>query len=389
MDILTKEQLRELLINGRAPCLSFYLPTHRGGGQEDPVRWKNLLALTRERLADRGLRAPQARDLLQPAAALLEDPVFWRNQSDGLAFFLAPGQVRRLRLPVAFPERLVVADHFHVKPLLPLLGENGRFLVLALSQKGVRLFQGTQYGVQEIDLGTAPASLAGVFLPHDAEKPFTFQGRRAGEGPGPTAGIFHGHGVGLVEAKNELLHYFQKLDRALHPLLRGERAPLVLAGVDYLLPLYHQANTYPHLLEAGIEGRPDGLSCQQLHDRAWALVRPHIHEARRKAAALYGRLAGTGRTSANWEEAVHVACRGEVEALFVAVDRECWGTVDAATGQVVVHEQPEPGDEDLLNLAAVHTLSCGGLVYATRAEEVPGGGPAAAIFWLPVAMRAQ
>jgi hypothetical protein len=30
----------------------------------------------------------------------------------------------------------------------------------------------------------------------------------------------------------------------------------VLAGVEYLLPIYREANTYPHLLAEGIHGNP-------------------------------------------------------------------------------------------------------------------------------------
>jgi len=45
-----------------------------------------------------------------------------------------------------------------------------------------------------------------------------------------------------------------------------------------------------------------------------------------------------------------------------------------------VHETEEPGDEDLLDVAAIQTVLNSGTVYAVKAEEVPGGGPAAALF---------
>lgn len=34
--------------------------------------------------------------------------------------------------------------------------------------------------------------------------------------------------------------------------------PLVLAGVEYLLPIYRRANTYPYLLDGGVTGNPEG-----------------------------------------------------------------------------------------------------------------------------------
>jgi hypothetical protein len=389
MDLFTRDDLEALLPQGQGACVSLYLPTHRGGAEEDPIRWRGHVREAERQLLAAGLRTPAGRDLLAPARRLGEDGLFWKNQCDGLAAFLAPDFLRLYRLPVRFADLVVVGTRFHVKPLLPLVGGNDRFYVLALSQHAVRLLQGTRHGTSAVDLRGAPHSLAEALLAHEAREPFTFHGRRAGEGAGSWAGIFHGHGVGIDEAKGELLHYFQKIDRALHPLLCGERAPLVLAAVDYLMPIYRLANTYPHLLDRGIEGNPDRLTSRELHDRAWAVVAPHLHEASKKAAARYDYLAGTGRTAGGLEEVVRAACGGGVEVLFVALDRECWGLVDLTTDQVEVHGRAEPGDEDLLNLAALHTLSSGGTVYALPREDVPGGDAAAAIVRLSLARPAQ
>jgi hypothetical protein len=47
----------------------------------------------------------------------------------------------------------------------------------------------------------------------------------------------------------------------------------------------------------------------------------------------------------------------------------------------------EPGDEDLLNFAAIHVLLHAGTVYVVRSDEVPGRRPVAAVYWLPLAKR--
>ena len=46
---------------------------------------------------------------------------------------------------------------------------------------------------------------------------------------------------------------------------------------------------------------------------------------------------------------------------------------------MTLHEQPRPGDEDLLDFAAVQSLLNGGTVYAVAADEVPGDGNLAAL----------
>jgi len=45
-----------------------------------------------------------------------------------------------------------------------------------------------------------------------------------------------------------------------------------------------------------------------------------------------------------------------------------------------LHEEAKPGDEDLLDLAAVQTLLNGGTVYAVELEKVPDGASLAAVF---------
>lgn len=388
MDLFTQEDLRALLAERAAPCLSLFLPTHRGGAEADPIRWRGLLKEAEERLTAAGMRSPDAGEFLKSARLLTDDVLFWKNQGDGLAFFLAPHFVRAYRLPLRFDGLVMVAERFQVTPLLPLLTDNGRFFALALSQNAVRLLHGTHYSVTEIDLQGVPRNLAEALLTHDRDEVLTFHTRPAG-GIGSWGAIFHGHGVGIDDKKDDLLLYFQRIDRGLHAVLREEHAPLVLAAVDYLHPLYRQASTYPHLLEQGLDGNPDRLSARELHDRAWILVQPLFQERRERAAAQYRQLAGTGRTAGAAAEVVPAAYQGQVETLFVARGRQRWGRFDPATQKVEEHEHVEPGDEDLLNFAAVHVLRHGGTVYAPEPEQVPGGGLMVAVFRLPLAKHGK
>jgi hypothetical protein len=396
MDLFTRDDLKTLLAECPAPCVSLFLSTHRGGSEADPIGWRKHLAEAEERLIQSGWRAADAKEWLAPGRHFLDDVTFWKNQSDGLAVFLAPppaasegggkgeGFLRLFRLPLAFTDAVVVGNRFAIIPVLPLLNGNGRFFVLALSQHAVRLLQGTHYSVSEVDLMGVPRSLAEAFLTQEGKEPFTFHGRRAGAGLGSWAGIFHGHGVGIDEPKEDLLHYFQKIDRGLHAVFHEEQAPLVLAAVDYLQPIYRQANTYAHLLDRGIDGNPDRLSSRELHDRAWPLVKPLFEAAQQRAATQYRQLSGTGRTSGTLEAVVAAAYEGQVETLFVARGRPVWGIFDPGAGRLEQHEKPLAGDVDLVDLAAAHTLTHGRTVYAVEPDQVPSGTMVAALFHLPL-----
>ncbi len=382
MDLFTRADLRALLAEHERPCVSLFLPTHHGGAEENPIRFRNLLGQAQERLVAHGLRPPAAGEFLAPLRSLLEDVAFWRNQSDGLAVFLAGDFQRVYRLPWAFPEQLEVGGLFLVAPLIPLLTGDGRFYVLALSRNGARLFQGSRFTVSPVDLKGVPHNLAEALRTHDRDEVLTFHGR-------PTSGgtwgaIFGGHGVGIDDKKDDLLHYFKEIDRGLHEVLREEQAPLVLASVDYFRPIYQEASTYPHLLAEGVDGVPDRLSDKELHDRAWAVVRPHFQSALRRAIDVYHQADAAGRATADVTRVIPAAYRGEVETAFVAMGKHLWGVVDVGTGEVTLHEQQQPGDEDLLNFTAIHALRHGDTVYALRPEEMPAGEYLAAIYHLPL-----
>jgi len=370
---------------GQGRCVSIFMPTHRVGPetQQDPIRLKNLLAQAEERLLAAGLRTPEARQLLAPAHALLSDGLFWRYQSDGLAVFLTQDTFRYHRLPFDFDELVVVADRFHLKPLLSVLGSDERFYVLALSQNEVRLLEGTRFSVSEVDLEDVPPSLAEALRHDDPERQLQFHTRtRTPAGQARRPAIFHGHGVGVNDVKPNILRYFRQIDDGLRDVLRGEQAPLIPAGVDYLLPLYKEANTYPHLVDEGIIGNPEALSAKELHERAWAIVQPLFHQAQEEAATRYKQLADSDsdRVSHDLTAIVPAAYHGRVETLFVTVGLQKWGAFDAALNRIELREQAQPGNEDLLDFAAVQTLINGGTVYAVAPDRMPDSVLIAAIF---------
>ena len=143
-----------------------------------------------------------------------------------------------------------------------------------------------------------PESLAEVLKYDQHEK--QLQSHTTGRG----SAIFHGQGLGKDDAKVNILRYFQQVDHGLHELLREERVPLVIAAVDYLHPIYREANTYAHLLEEAIEGNPDELNTEELQERAWAIVQPYFERDRGGALEQYGEAVSKGLATNDVRQAV-------------------------------------------------------------------------------------
>ena len=380
MDTITIKELKTLLAQYPGWHVSLFMPTHRRGREteQDPIRFRNVLREVEKRLLDKGLRSPEVQEILKPAQRLVQEPGFWRHQSDGLAVFLAPEEFHYYRLPLPFQELVVISDRFHRKPLLPFFASDGHFYILALSQNQIRLLEGTRYTVDEIDLESMPTSMAEALQYEHFDKQLQSHSG-ASSGTGSRMAMFHGHDIG-DEAKDRILRWFHVIDGELPNLLTSRQSPVVLAGVEYLFPLYKEANSYPHLLEEGVPGNPEELTPEELHAQAWPLVQPTFMRARDKAAAQYRQLVGTGQATADVKEAVLAAHHGQVDTLFVAVGVQVWGHFDPGTDTVHMHQDPEPGDEDLLDLAAIQSTLNGGTVYAVEPEQMPDHAPLAAVF---------
>jgi len=381
MDLLSKEELKRLIQKKDTPCISIYMPTYptSPGAKQNPIRFKNLIREAEERLKMSGLRGSEAGRLLKPAKMLLKDGIFWQHQGNGLATFISSEFFHHYCLPVAFKELLVVTDRFHIKPLLHFFSNDGRFFILALSQNEVRLFHATRHIINEIQLKGIPGSLAEALQYDDPERQLQFHTRTPGTS-GERAAIFHGHGVGIDDAKDNILRYFYQIDHGLHDLLKEEQAPVVLAGVEYLFPIYKEANAFLNLMEDGITGNPEGLRPEELHRQAWEIVKPYFLKAQEKAIEQYRQFSGSERISQDLKEIVQAAHDGRIDLLFVAVGIQKWGTFDPDRLTIRLHQEAEPGDEDLLDLAAIHTLLNGGTVFAVEPEKVPDQAPLAGLF---------
>ncbi|MCJ7695681.1 MAG: hypothetical protein MUO40_09675, partial [Anaerolineaceae bacterium] len=378
-------ELEQLMRKEQQWCVSIYLPTHRTGvdAQQDPIRLKNLLGKAEKDLSDRGMGRRDVQKILEPASVLLKDFDFWQHQSDGLAIFLSSNGIHRYRLPLDLEEFVTVMDRFYIKPLLPLFTGDGQFYILTLSQNEVRLLLGTRYSVSQIDIGQVGGSLAEAIpsTNHQMSLQLHSSGSIGGMS-GAGSATFHGQGGGSDESdKNELLRYFRLVSDGLTEFVQGDRVPLVLAGVEFLLPIYKEANTYPNLIDTTITGNPDFLSADELHKIAWDIVGPRFQTAREETVALYQQLAGQAseQVADTLKKIVPAAFNGRIETLFIAAGVQHWGIFNPDTNEIDLHDQMEYGDESLLDLAAVQTYLKGGTVYVIEPEMVPGGTSTAAV----------
>lgn len=380
--VISREEIQDLVQVSSRPCVSIYMPTVRAGTQtqQNPIRLKNLLRRVSDRLAETGRRETEVAQLLTPLREITDDLAFWQRQNEGLAVFFAPGFLRTVKLPTRVDELALVENRFHLKPLFSLLSGDGQFYILALSLKHIRLIAASRHNTRELEIQDVPKSFEeamGRLTRQYSQFQAGTSSRTVSRMP-----LFHGHGTGEDDLKAEIVEFFNRADKALLKHMDRD-CPVVLAGVEYLLPRYKETTEHPKVLDEGLTGNAEGLSAEELRDAAWEIVEPVFLEDRRRAAERYGDLLGAGRSSSRYEEVLPAAHDGRVDTLFVARGVRLWGTYDPKSREIRLQEDQTGqlnGGEDLLDLAAVQTFLNGGQVYAVPQQEVPDGHAMAAVF---------
>ncbi len=380
MTLISKTELQSLIAARRSPCISIYLPTHEAGREtrQDPIRLKNQLSEVEAQLSQKDFgdfSKADAQQLLKPAYDLLEDTEFWRHQNIGLALFLAPDEFRCYRVPSKFDPLTVVEARFYTKPLLPLVTDDSQFYILAASQNKVALYQATRDSVQSVDLGNTPLSLEEALRYDDAEA--SLQSHPSNRGGGKI--IFHGQGGGKDTQNSDILRFFHLVSDGVENVLAKETIPLVFIGVDFLFPIYKQANRYPHLMPEAIDFQPDQLSPEEIRDRALTTLEPYFSASRKEALEAYGRLQDKGQATDDLKTILNASHDGQIDTLLIAADTQIWGSFDASTRQISHHTERRADSQDLLNLAATQALFTDAKIYILDRADMPNADAAATL----------
>lgn len=355
------------------PAVSMYLTTRAPGmdAQKDRIAFKNMLRNAELDMMAAGARSSDAIESLSQARALLDDGMFWRQLSRGLAVFVAPGVFEAMRLDIEFPESVHVGDRFWIRPLLPALTIDDRFYLLTFSRGQARLYAGTQKGFEEVEIPGAPSSLADITKYDDYQRDLQFNSRTASTGAdhGRRSAMFHGHGGLSDSEQGELRQYARKVSRGVEDVLNNQNAPLLVAGVEYMVALYREVDGYAHTVPQAVMGSPDELSIAEMHAEALRALKPYMDRTYASDLARYEELMGTDQASSDLRTIVAAAHEGRVGVLFVPDGETEWGSYDPGSGQVQTRDDPQPGDWDLAEVAAAETLLHGGQVYAIPAAD--------------------
>jgi hypothetical protein len=373
MDIITNEKLKELAQTNEPHCISIFIPTNRAGQEVnrnmDQKNLKNKIKEVRHRLESHSLKEREIDKLIKPLLGLLNDSGFWKYQSDGLAIFRNHNLFEYYTIPVSFEPYIYIADHFYTLPLVPYINDEVKFFILALSIGNVKFYEGFPHQINEVVMDDLlPGKLQEVVGFDFEEKHLQF---RSGNDERGRAN-FHGHGsTSDEEKKMEITKYFKAVNEGLMKFLNGKNIPLLLAAVDYLVPIYAEVNDYKNLQKDFIAGNPEYEDPVYLHERARELLEGQYDKDRKEKLKAFEYELSNQKASFKEEEIIQAAIDKRIDTLFVNKREEMWGIYDKENYKVLIRDGDDYQNSNLLNLAATHTIINGGKVYLAEPESMP------------------
>ena len=380
--MMTKEQFAELANFQSERCISFYMATTsstsvEANRQKDFIGFKNKLQQLSAMLKDKQVDETQMERVLKPGYDLLRNEEFWANLWQGLAVFIADGFFRYIRLPVTPREEMLVNSTFYLTPLIPVMTSKDYFYVLVISKKQAKLYRADAFGMRYISVKGMPKGVDDVVRFEEKDDEDLFRTEPAGAGAGAT---YHGIGTGRPEPKANLAMYFDEVDETLwKEVLNKENVPLLLAGVEYLIPIYKQVAKYKPIWDDAITGSHEHEDTPSLYQQAREKMEPYFQERVTKALTAFANHSATELTSSIPDDVIPAAHYGRISQLFVAKGEHLWGRFDEMNNQLTIHAAQEDDDECLVDKAVIKTLLTGGEVFILPAAKIPGGSKLAAL----------
>jgi Bacterial archaeo-eukaryotic release factor family 3 len=350
---VTADHLSALLAPQEPPCISLYLPTHRRHPERegDPIRYRNQLRELESSLAQRYPKR-DIKALLAPFEAIAHDGDFWARRTEGLAILSAGASFQVFDLQRPVKELLVVADSFHIKPLLRVLQSADRFQVLCLGLHGGRLYEGNRDALDPVEVSAA-ISAPMQHEPKQSHKDTTHA---------------------------DLLAWLRPIDAAVQQQhSKPSGLPLLLVALPEMQHAFREASRNPLLVETGVAISPEALDIDALRSHAWQQFEPHYVARLGKLVDGFEAARAKGLGANLIDDVAAAAVAGRIGTLLVEADREIPGRLDGATGAVTPADLADPEVDDLIDDIAEAVLRAKGEVVVVPTERMPGECGLAAI----------
>jgi len=370
---------KDMISKEEGPLISLYQPTHRSSpaNKQDPIVFKNLLRTIENSLKQK-INDDSINSIMKPFYELMEDRNFWNNASDGIAILASQNRciVYNLNNPVkAFA---VVANSFHIKPLLQAFQSIENYQLLGLSRKNFTLYQGNRYGFSEIKIDPDTPRTVQDVLGDQLSNSYLSHGSYSGTG-GST--MYHGHGAVQEEIDKDTEKYFRYVDSfVFENYSKPSSLPLILVSLKEYHSEFKKLSNNPYLLKEGINKSIESLELDEIQTKARVIIDAINLEKKQKLADSYAKAEAESLGSSDLLQVAKAAYESRVKTILIEEDRIVPGKIDNKTGGIKFGDIDSPDYEDVLNDLAELVLLNRGAVIVLEKDEMPSTTGIAAIY---------
>ncbi len=256
-----------------------------------------------------------------------------------------------VRVQTEIDDLIIVADSFHVKPLLRIKNNERGFVILTMSMKTIGLFtekDGHLYKLKEFKNTAIDANVDVDTNKYPREHPKEF---------------------------------FSQMATELNKIVNSLQLPVILAGVkDHLGHMKKFLNS-PLVVEGAIVGNVERLKINELRERAYNIVVPYYKLKEKESLVDLDKAINQNHAVTYIEDIALSAVQGKVKKLYVVENRHLWGRVNKITGEVFISpRQINSHEDDILDdLSQIVLLKGGDVVVIKNVENMKGYYAAAVV----------
>ena len=367
--------LNDLIVRQQGPCLSLYQSTHRSHPEnaQDPIRFKNLVKELEHSLQG-SYTAKQTEALLKPFHQLAENTDFWQHTLDGLVVLANEDDFQVYHLQRPTPDFAVVADSWHIKPLLRQTQTQDRYQVLCLTRSAATLYEGNRYGLDSVVFENPfPSTMEKALDPELVQEYNHPNPYHLGAAAAPNPAMEPMHSTRKDQTDTEIERFFRVVDKVVYDHLSNPSGlPLILVTLPEYQGVFRKLSKNHHLLAEGVSIDPGALSIAQLREKTWGVVEPLLAKRVQEAVSRFNTANGTGLAGSDLDAVLGATLDDRVDTLLVDADQRIAGRVLREQRRVELLPDFDATDaEDVLDDIAEMVLRRGGKVMVISSEYMP------------------
>ena len=309
----SKKLLNEELLNMQKEkgkiCISIIVPTHRLSPERrvDKLEVERALDNARQFLQFK-YAEPNIKPLLQALDELYQDIDFTHN-SDGLGLYVSPNIKFSVQFPFPVEEKVMVGDNFELRDLMYKINYAKPYFALLLTEKEIRLFEGTLNTLNEIKDKNFPKKYEEEFIYNPPSR-------------GTPSG--HAHVRNFEKDKSALEEirfkdFFRDADDFVNDYLLNDM-PLILLGTEKELGWFRDISAHKKQIIGEITGSYNYSHPTELANIVWPVMQSHLDNETGKLIKDFIEKIGEHRGISGIQEVWQAAQEGKVLKLLVEKD---------------------------------------------------------------------